>query len=102
MSPLSAPPPSPPSSRSIHDDKHGGVLVSDPGTKGRLEDCELWGNADCAVWVQQEGDPTLLHCAVHDEVDAAGVYVDATAAGKATVGEDCVFARNAGGDIVRK
>ena len=33
---------------------------------------------------------------------ATGVYVCFSAEGMATVGADCVFARNAGGDVVRQ
>ena len=50
------------------------------------------------------GDPTLSGCTLRDHArgEAAGVFVRSNAAGKATVGADCVFARNAGGDVVRQ
>ena len=53
--------------------------------------------------MQEEGDPTLLACTLRDHAAdfAAGVYVDASAVGMATIGPDCVFARNSGGDVVR-
>ena len=69
--------------------------------RGRLERCELWGNAGGGVYVLAESDPTLAACIIRDHAAgrAAGVYVDAFS--KATVGADCVFARNAKGDVVR-
>ena len=72
--------------------------------RGRLERCELWGNADGGVVVRGGGDPTLIACTVRDHVagKATGVYVSSSAAGRVTVGADCVFARNAGGRIVRQ
>ena len=72
--------------------------------KGRLEHCELWGNADCGVWVQQEGDPSLAACTIRDHAAgrACGVYVLTCASGKATIGADCVFTRNEKGDVVRQ
>ena len=72
--------------------------------KGCLERCELWGNANGGVRVQEEGDPTLAACIIRDHSagSAIGVIVRADAAGKATIGSDCVFARNAGGDVVRE
>ena len=72
--------------------------------RGRLERCELWGNADGGVYVQMDGDLILATCTLRDHVAgrAAGVYVSSTAAGRVTVGADCVFARNDGGDVVRQ
>ena len=54
-----------------------------------------------------EGDPTLAACTFRDHAagskasSGCGVYVDASSKGKATVGADCVFARNAKGGVVR-
>ena len=72
--------------------------------KGLLEGCELWGNARGGVWVQGDGDPTLVACILRDHTDnaAAGVHGCSDARGKATVAADCVFARNAGGGFVRE
>ena len=69
--------------------------------RGRLERCELWGNADGGVRVQALGDLYLAACTIRDHAAgrATGVYV--RTGGAATVGADCVFARNAGGDVVR-
>ena len=72
--------------------------------RGRLERCELWGNADGGVHVQEGGDPTLAACIFrnHTRGKGAGVYVAWSARGKATVGADCVFARNAKRGVVRE
>ena len=83
--------------------------------RGRLERCELWGNEDASVVVQSGDDPTLAACTVRDHVhrragrrvggypwSGCGVYVWDDAEGKATVGADCVFERNARGDVVRR
>ena len=54
------------------------------------------------------GDPTLVACTLRDHAagdkkwSGCGVYVDTLSNGKATVGADCVFERNAGGDVVRR
>ena len=71
--------------------------------RGRLERCELWGNAELGVFVLGGGDPTLAACTLRDHATgvAAGVCVAPSAAGGATVGADCVFARNTGGDVLR-
>ena len=76
------------------------------GTCGLLERCELWGNANGGVVVIGGGDPILDACVLRDHAvgRACGVYVSSpsTAWGKVAVGADCVFARNAGGDVVRE
>ena len=72
--------------------------------RGRLKRCELWGNADGGVYVCHGGDPVLATCTLRDHAAgcAAGVYVHSSSRGKVTVGADCAFASNAGGDVVRK
>ena len=77
------------------------------GTVGRLEGCDLWGNGRCGLWVGEGATAALAACAVRDHAggggekgSGCGVYVDATAPGKATISADCVFARNAGNDVV--
>ena len=64
--------------------------------------CELWGNADGGVYADVGGNLTLAACTLRDHATgrATGVYV--RAGSHATVGADCVFARNAGGDVVRE
>ena len=71
------------------------------GARGRLERCELWGNADGGVYVWEGGNPTLAACTLRDHSTgiATGVYV--VAGSNAAVGADCIFARNVGGDVVR-
>ena len=71
------------------------------GAGGRLERCELWGNADGGVYVQGRGGPTLVACTLRDHAAgrATGVFLEAGSS--ATVGADCVFARNAKGGVVR-
>ena len=77
-------------------------MIAISGTKGRFEGCELWGNACGGVLVCEGADPTLARCTIRDHAKgrAAGVWVEA--GGNVTVGADCVFARNAGGDVVRE
>ena len=81
------------------------------GGKGRLEDCEIWGNEDSGVAVRYNGDPSLTRCIIRDhalrggypwhiESVGCGVFVASHARGMATVGAGCVFARNARGDVV--
>ena len=80
------------------------MLVSGAGSKGRLEGCEIAGNANCGVYVQNGGDPTLVGCNIHDHAagEAAGVFVTSTARGKAALGAGNVFSRNVAGDVVRE
>ena len=80
------------------------MSVRDKGTRGLLERCELWGNAEGGVSVKMKGDPTLARCIIRDHTaaGAAGVCVFKCAEGKAMVGADCVFANNRGGDVVRQ
>ena len=76
------------------------MIVAGRDTRGRLERCELWGNADGGVVVEPGGDLFLAACTLRDHSGgAAGVLV--RAGGNAVV-EDCLFAGNAGGDVVRQ
>ena len=89
--------------RRIYDGESSGVVVTDFGTKGLLEGCELWGNANGGVRIQAGGAPTLRGCVLRDHAagKAAGVLLlQCCAFCDATVGADCVFARNTGGDVV--
>ena len=107
--PLPPLPPSCPAPRhlSIHDGAGSGLAITGAGTKGRLEDCEVWGNSICGLYVMEEGDPTLARCTVRDhagrgdeECIGCGVFVAESSRGMAAVGADCIFTRNAGGDVV--
>ena len=76
-------------------------------SKGRLEDCELWGNEGAGVYVN-EGDPVLLGCIIRDHSGAGksegagcGLFVRGSMRSMATVGVDNDFARNKLGDVVR-
>ena len=44
--------------------------------KGRLEHCELWGNADREVHVWGGSDTTLATCTLRDHARGAGVHVE--------------------------
>ena len=86
----------------MHDGQGAGVALSGNGTEGRLERCELWGNAKGGVRVSAGSEVALAACALRDHAvgRAAGVHV--CVGGRAAVGADCSFARNAGGDVVRR
>ena len=81
-------------------DNNRGVYVW--GAGARLERCALFRNADGGVVVDENGRPIFAGCTIRDHAAgrAVGVYVEA--GGDATVGADCVFARNAGGDVLRE
>ena len=85
-----------------------GVDVFHSGSKGRLEGCELWDNTGGGVSVRMGGDPTLVGCTLRDHAvggkeisSGCGLFVASDAVGLATAA-DCVFARNAKGDVVRQ
>ena len=88
----------------IYDGLESGVCVFGSNARGRLERCELWGNANCGVRVFRGGDPLLVACTIRDHIKgrACGVLVENDALGKTPVGADCVFARNAKGDVTRE
>ena len=74
-------------------------------SRGRLEGCSIVGNVGGGVYVYSEGDLKLGGCTICDHAasdQACGVFVHVTARGRVTVGADCVFARNSGGDVVRR
>ena len=114
MCPKHAPLPSRHVERRIHNNKWDGVRISGDGTKATLERCEIWSNREGpGVQVLEGGDPTLIGCTIRDHStilnhsrwayigSGVGLYVRADAAGKATWA-DCIFARNAVGDVVRE
>ena len=83
----------------IHDGKSCGVHIYK--SRGRLERCELWGNADGGVSVDYKGDPTFASCTLRDHAAGRAFGVHLCTSSNVRVGADCVFARNAGGDVVR-
>ena len=79
--------------------------MGNPATKGRVERCSIWGNHLGGVWAQQQGDPTVVGCVIRDHTWgdwAFGIHVDFSSHRLATIGVDCVFARNVSGDLVRE
>ena len=91
----------------VHDGRSCGIIVYGEGSQGRMERCELWGNAIGGLLVRDGGDPTLAACTIRDHAagsgrgSGCGVYVHSSAFGKGTVEADCIFVGNAGGDVVR-
>ena len=82
----------------LHAGLEAGVSVVDLGSKGWLVRTEIWDNAHGGVWVV-EGTPSLVGCTLRDH-GSAGIFVAPSSAGKVLVAPDCVFARNAGGDVL--
>ena len=48
--------------RRIFEGKNAGVMFSNVGTKGRLEECEIWGNESVGVAFQDGADPLVSRC----------------------------------------
>ena len=82
--------------RRIHDGGGHGATVR-TSAQGRLERCELCGNAAGGVILQSKSDPTLVACIIRDN-GGPGLTVAADASGWGTV-RDCTFARNAGKEL---
>jgi parallel beta-helix repeat protein len=57
----------------IHDGKSAGVFVYDNGS-GRIESCEIFGNALTGIEIREGGNPIVQHCQIHDG-KSAGVIV---------------------------
>ena len=97
--------------RRFHDGRQAGVYINSTTTKGRLEDCEIWANLAAGVEVQKGANVALTRCTIRDHRgvfghleylgSGCGVYIAADAKCEATIGADCVFARNVFGDVVR-
>lgn len=65
----------------------------------------MYANDEGGLCVENLGDPTLVACVIRDHTKgegAYGVYVASNAAGRVTVGADCVFSGNAMGDVFRE
>ena len=82
----------------IHNEVNWGVQL-DAGGRARLERCDIWSNGNDGVCVENGGDAELVACTIRDHPTGWGVRVDSDS--RATVGQDCVFDRNAKGDIIR-
>lgn len=74
----------------IHDGKAGGVYVYENG-QGRIEDCNIVGNALAGVQIETGGNPVVCKCTIHDG-KAGGVFVNEN--GQGTI-EDCDIWGNA-------
>ena len=75
--------------------------MCDSETKGRLEDCEIWGNM-CGVKIEG-GHPALIRCTIRDHRRGAGLENGIGVfiwAGGDMDDLDCIFMRNAKGDCV--
>jgi hypothetical protein len=49
----------------VHDSTHVGVTASNKAT-GVLEDCELFGHTEVALFIQTEANPVLVRCTIRD------------------------------------
>ena len=84
-----------------------GVVIQGEEARGRLEGGEIWANAGGGAKVSEGSDPALIGCTIRDHTElvtrasGCGVFVHPAVDGRAIVGPDCVFARNARGDVVR-
>jgi nitrous oxidase accessory protein NosD/cell wall assembly regulator SMI1 len=53
----------------VHHGRSTGVFCGD-GTKGRIEDCDVFANIDAGIEVAEGSDPTIARCHAHDNVNA--------------------------------
>ena len=56
------PSPSPRRRHRIRDALQGGVEITNYGTKGRLEDCEIAGNREVGLEISEDADPLVVDC----------------------------------------
>ena len=93
----------------IHDSVRAGLYLASGENTCRIEGCEIWGNG-CGVFVRDQNEALLVGNTIRDHArgdegnqsSGAGLFVTRSGAGCATVRPDNVFARNAGGDVVRE
>ncbi len=57
----------------IHDSHAGGIYVYNNG-KGRIEHCDIFGNAYPGIQIKEGGDPQITDCQIHDG-KSSGVVV---------------------------
>jgi F-box protein 11 len=81
----------------IHGGKKNGVLVESNG-RGLLEDCDIFGNAEVNVKIQEGAQPTLRNCKVHDSKQAGILLMNLC---KATLENCTVFDNDWSGIIVQ-
>jgi F-box protein 11 len=76
----------------IHDSKEGGIYIYENG-QGIVEDCDIFANTLSGVEIQEEANPTIRRCKVHD--NGAGILVRQKGQG---IVEDCdIFANTLSG-----
>ncbi len=76
----------------IHDSKGGiGVFVFDNGT-GRIENCDIFGNAVAGIQISEGGNLIVQHCQIHDSKEGGGVFVYENGTGRI---ENCDIFGNA-------
>jgi parallel beta-helix repeat protein len=64
----------------IHDGKGGGVYVTENGS-GRIENCDIFGNALAGIVIRKGGNPVVQHCQIHDG-KKGGVLVNENGTGR--------------------
>ncbi|MDM8562101.1 right-handed parallel beta-helix repeat-containing protein, partial [Candidatus Marithioploca araucensis] len=57
----------------IHDGKDPGIMVYENGT-GRIENCDIFGNAFAGIEIKTGGNHVIQHCQIHDNKQG-GIYV---------------------------
>ncbi|MEN8220360.1 MAG: right-handed parallel beta-helix repeat-containing protein [Pseudomonadota bacterium] len=78
----------------IHDGKRSGVFVNDEGT-GRIENCDIFGNALAGIQVRMGGNSVVKDCQIHDG-KGSGVFVYEKGTGRI---ENCDIFGNANAGI---
>ncbi|MEN8219600.1 MAG: right-handed parallel beta-helix repeat-containing protein [Pseudomonadota bacterium] len=74
----------------IHNSKQGGVYVYENGT-GRIENCQIFGNALAGITISKGSNPIVQHCKIHDGKDS-GVLIWENGTGRI---ENCEIFGNA-------
>ncbi len=85
----------------IEDGTVGRAAVPSGASTGEREALEL-RDGDGGIRAHREGDVHLVGCTIRDHVIGEAAGLSLYDGGKATWAPDCVFARNAGGDVVRR
>ncbi|TGO02050.1 hypothetical protein PN36_31310 [Candidatus Thiomargarita nelsonii] len=61
----------------IHDSKEVGIYVYKNGT-GRIDNCDIFGNALAGITIREGGNPVVQHCQIHDNQGGVLVYENGT------------------------